>query len=65
MSVSSLCTTGQSIVAPGEPTIVVTYGRQARPAFVPLAVDEGLTGLALRLQRMNSWSSPSSEDFRV
>jgi hypothetical protein len=36
----------------GEPAAVITL-RQAHPAFVSLAVDESLAGLALRLQRMN------------
>ena len=48
----------------GEPAVVIRRA-QAHPAFVPLAVDEGLAGFALRLQRINSCSSPSSDDLRV
>ena len=32
----------------GEPAVIITGG-QADPAFVPLAVDEGFAGFALRL----------------
>ena len=35
----------------GEPAVVITGGR-AHPALVPLARDEDLTGLTLRLQRI-------------
>ena len=34
---------------PGEPAVIITRA-QAHPAFVALANDEGLAGLALRLQ---------------
>src|SRR5271166_4071754 len=35
----------------GEPAVVISRA-QAHPAFVPLAVDEGLAGFALRPQRI-------------
>src|SRR6516164_2422740 len=35
----------------GEPAVIITRA-QAHPAFVPLAGDEGLAGLALRKQRI-------------
>ena len=41
----------------GEPTVIISRA-QAHPAFVPLAVDEGLTGLALRLQRIEFLFEP-------
>src|SRR6185437_7800465 len=41
----------------GEPAIIITL-RQAPPAFVPLAVDEGLAGFALRLQRIEFLFEP-------
>src|SRR5215475_11329197 len=41
----------------GEPAVIITRG-QAHPAFVPLAVDEGLAGLALRLQRIELLLKP-------
>src|SRR5207248_9591628 len=41
----------------GEPAIIIT-GTQANPALVALAGDEGLTGLALRLQRIEFLLEP-------
>src|SRR5262249_28579818 len=41
----------------GEPAVIIARA-QADPAFVPLAVDEGLTGLALRLQRIELLLEP-------
>jgi hypothetical protein len=41
----------------GEPAIVITI-RQAHPAVVPLALDEGLTSFALRLQRIELLFEP-------
>jgi hypothetical protein len=41
----------------GEPAVVVSLG-QAHPALVSLAVDESLTGLALRLQRIEFLFEP-------
>ena len=41
----------------GEPAIVISRA-QAHPALVPLAVDEGLAGLALRLQRIEFLLEP-------
>src|SRR6202040_4363415 len=41
----------------GEPTIIITHAH-ADPAFVPLAVDEGLAGFALRLQRIEFLLEP-------
>src|SRR6516162_2408879 len=41
----------------GEPSIVKSRG-QAHPAFLPLAVDERLAGLALRLQRIEFLLEP-------
>src|SRR6202011_4698458 len=40
-----------------EPAVVITF-RQAHPAFVPLARDEGLTGFALRVQRIELLLEP-------
>jgi len=40
-----------------EPAIVKSRG-QAHPAFVALAVDEGLAGFALRLQRIEFLIQP-------
>ena len=40
-----------------EPAVVITL-RQAHPAFVPLAVDEGLASLALGLQRVEFLLEP-------
>jgi len=40
-----------------EPAIVI-ISRQAHPAFVPLAVDEGFAGFALRLQRIEFLIEP-------
>jgi len=41
----------------GEPAVVISRA-QAHPAFVPLAGDEGLAGLALRLQRIEFLVEP-------
>ena len=41
----------------GEPAVVKSRG-QAHPAFVPLAVDEGVTGFALRPQRIEFLIQP-------
>src|SRR6266404_344243 len=41
----------------GEPAVIVSRA-QAHPAFLPLAVDEGLAGLALRLQRIEFLLEP-------
>src|SRR5208282_1801365 len=41
----------------GEPAVIIARA-QADPAFVPLAVDEGLTGFALRLQRIEFLFEP-------
>src|SRR5262249_6719256 len=41
----------------GEPAVVISLG-QACPSFVSLAGDEGLTGLALRLQRIEFLLQP-------
>src|SRR6202011_5876281 len=41
----------------GEPAIVIPV-RQAHPALVPLALDEGLTGFALRLKRIELLFEP-------
>src|SRR6516225_1943564 len=41
----------------GEPAVIITRA-QAHPAFVPLAGDEGLAGLALRLQRIEFLVEP-------
>src|ERR1700757_1536136 len=41
----------------GDPTIIITRAH-ADPAFVPLAVDEGLAGFALRLQRIEFLLEP-------
>jgi hypothetical protein len=46
MSASSWCKAGRSIVAPENPPSSLSRA-QAHPAFVPLAVDEGLAGFAL------------------
>src|SRR6516164_786235 len=56
MSASSCCRAGRSIVAPEYPPS--SYPAQAHPAFVPLAVDKGLAGLALRLQRIELLLEP-------
>ena len=48
----------------GEPAVIITRA-QADPAFVALAGDEGLAGLALRKQRIEFLLQPSSEDLRV
>jgi hypothetical protein len=50
--------------ATGEPAIVIVVSRQYS-ALVPLASDEGFAGFALRGERIESCSSPSSEDLRV
>src|SRR5580704_676915 len=41
----------------GEPAVIISRV-QAHPAFVPLAVDEGLAGFALRLQRIELLLEP-------
>src|SRR6516165_5532082 len=41
----------------GEPTVIIP-GAQAHPAFVALASDKGLAGLALRLQRIEFLFEP-------
>src|SRR6202040_156040 len=41
----------------GEPTVIISRP-QAEPAFMPLAVDEGLAGFALRLQRIEFLLEP-------
>jgi hypothetical protein len=41
----------------GEPAVVISRA-QADPAFVPLAVDEGLAGFTLRLQRIELLLEP-------
>src|SRR3984957_1446032 len=41
----------------GEPTVIISRP-QADPAFMPLAVDEGLAGFALRLQRIELLFEP-------
>src|SRR5262249_32777038 len=41
----------------GEPAVIIARA-QADPAFVPLAVDEGLAGFALRLQRIELLFEP-------
>src|SRR5207248_8820623 len=41
----------------GKPAVVISRA-QAYPALVPLAVDEGLAGLALRLQRIEFLVEP-------
>src|SRR6202040_1284895 len=41
----------------GEPAIIIPV-RQAHPALVPLALDEGLTRFALRLQRIELLFEP-------
>jgi hypothetical protein len=52
-----LLQSGPSHRGAGEPAVVITF-RQAHPAFVPLARDEGLTGFALRLQRIELLLEP-------
>jgi hypothetical protein len=54
---SSRCKAGRSIVAPEKPPSVISCG-QAHPAFAPLAVDEGLAGFTLRLQRIEFLIEP-------
>jgi hypothetical protein len=44
-------------VSIGDPTIIITRAH-ADPAFVPLPVDEGLAGFALRLQRIEFLLEP-------
>src|ERR1700680_4349197 len=41
----------------GEPAVIISRP-QADPAFMPLAVDEGLAGFALRLQRIELLFEP-------
>ena len=41
----------------GEPAVIISRAL-AHPAFVPLAVDEGLAGFALRLQRIELLFEP-------
>src|SRR5215831_5479673 len=57
MSASSRCRAGPTHRRPGEPAVIIT-GAQAYPAFVALAGDEGLAGLALRLQRIEFLFEP-------
>src|SRR6266478_4362080 len=57
MSASNRCRAGRSIPCSGEPAVIIIFG-QACPAFVALAGDEGLAGLALRLQRIEFLLEP-------
>src|SRR5439155_18664992 len=41
----------------GEPAVIISRA-QADPAFLPLALDEGLAGFALRLQRIKFLLEP-------
>jgi hypothetical protein len=61
ISSSSRCRAGHHRRAE-EPAIVIN-SRQAHPAFVPLAVDERLAGLALRLQRIEFLLEPLLRRF--
>jgi hypothetical protein len=55
---------GSLEIAAREPAIVIAVSRQP-PTLVLLAVIVGLAGFALRRERIESCSSPSSEDLRV
>src|SRR6476661_252727 len=57
MSASNCCRAGRVHRRAGEPAVVISRAL-AHPAFVPLAVDEGLAGFALRLQRIEFLLEP-------